>query len=236
MKMNKLKNVREEFFLSENDPVQQKGEIINSLVFSGGPVHQFSLIGRLTLITLLKIGLTPYSKVLDIGCGALRGGYWIIHFLNAGNYFGIEPNKIMLDVGKSELFSPEELKSKSPSFDYNDEFKFSVFDVKFDYVVARSIWTHTSKSQILKMLDEFLLSSSDSGSFLTSYHSTDDDMEDYLGNDWVGKSHGCNKSGMVFHKFSWVKEECEGRNLYVQELDFDFVNQKWLLIKKNANK
>jgi hypothetical protein len=42
--------------------------------------------------------------VLDVGCGALRVGYWLIHFLEPENYYGIEPKKRMLGTGRKALW------------------------------------------------------------------------------------------------------------------------------------
>jgi hypothetical protein len=44
-------------------------------MFVGGPVKDFEKLGRLQLMLLLQEGVYPHSKVLDIGCGCLRGGY-----------------------------------------------------------------------------------------------------------------------------------------------------------------
>ena len=72
-------------------------------VFLGGPLHLFETAGRLQLQILLKEGLYPDSKVLDVGCGCLRGGYWLIHFLDAGCYFGIEPHRRELEAGTQSI-------------------------------------------------------------------------------------------------------------------------------------
>lgn len=230
--MNKYRDIKDEFLLSADDPIQKVGEEINNEVFTGGSANQFGLIGRLYLITLLKIGLTPESRVLDIGCGALRGGYWLIHFLKSNNYFGIEPNQRMLEIGKLKLLDIELLALKCPKFDNNIRFDFSVFNEKFDYIIARSIWTHSSKKQIQKMLDEFIENSTKNGMFLSSYLNAINDEQDYQGDDWVGKSHASDTAGLVYHKFTWLQAECNKRNLNIKELKFDYVNQIWLLISK----
>ncbi len=51
-------------------------------IYLGGLVEDFESSSSKLLITLLSEGITPSSKVLDIGCGCLRGGYWLIHFLD----------------------------------------------------------------------------------------------------------------------------------------------------------
>src|SRR3954454_18606924 len=59
--------------------------------FLGGPFEDFERVGRLQLVTLVQQGLNPSSKVLDVGCGSLRAGYWLMNFLEPGGYHGIEP-------------------------------------------------------------------------------------------------------------------------------------------------
>jgi SAM-dependent methyltransferase len=116
----------------------------NDGIFTGGPPHLFESGGRLQLSTLVREGIWPSSKMLDIGCGCLRAGYWIVHLLNPGCYFGIEPNEKMLQAGIERVIGPELRAAKRPRFDTNDRFDFSVFGEKFDVFLARSIWTHAS--------------------------------------------------------------------------------------------
>ena len=94
---------------------------------------------------MLHFGLTPESKVLDVGCGCLRGGRKIIPELNEACYFGIEPNKSMLKDGIEISLDPDALLAKKPRFDTNAEWNFGVFNTTFDFVIARSIWSHASK-------------------------------------------------------------------------------------------
>jgi len=97
--------------------------------FIGGSAQSFDIPGRKILMTLLDAGLYPNSTVLDIGCGCLRGGYWLIHFLDKGCYFGIEPDKEMLQAGVTILMEPEEIEKKDPKFDSNQDFD-SLFFIK----------------------------------------------------------------------------------------------------------
>ena len=176
-------------------------------IFIGGPMKFFKTAGQKQLITLLSQGLTPNSKVLDIGCGCLRGGYWLIHFLNQGCYFGIEPNIEMLEGGIKILLEPGLVDLKKPRFDHNSDFNFAVFGEKFDFVVARSVWTHASKQQIQTMLDAFINTTNTKGIFITSYIRAKSFEEDYQGTEWVGKSHTSDQAGIVKHSFSWIETE-----------------------------
>ena len=107
--------------------------------FLGGPLKSFELAGNCQLGILLHFGLTPESKVLDVGCGCLRGGRKIIPELNEACYFGIEPNKSMLKDGIEISLDPDVVLDKKPRFDTNAEWNFGVFNTKFDFVIARSI-------------------------------------------------------------------------------------------------
>jgi len=214
--------------------LQQKAEQLSKTVFLGGPVKDFEAVGRLQFIMLLREGLYPDSKVVDIGCGCLRGGYWLIHFLNKDCYCGIEPNKKMLEEGIKTFLEDDVRCSKNPRFSYNSDFDFSVFHEKFDFFMARSIWTHASKQQIEKMLDGFCQHSSDNGIFLTSYlRASFFKHKEYWGDTWVGRSDTSDKPGVVCHSFKWVSEVCKKRNLQIVELkEGIYNNQIWLKITK----
>lgn len=114
--------------------------------FLGGPPEHFDSVGRRQLITLLKQELMPSHKVLDVGCGCLRGGYWCTQFLDPRCYFGIEPNNSMLEIGRKQIVGADMMRAKCPSFSNRDDFDFSTFGDKFDFVVARSIWMHAAPS------------------------------------------------------------------------------------------
>jgi SAM-dependent methyltransferase len=214
--------------------LQDKAERLAQETFLGGPVKDFERVGRLQLITLLRVGLYPQSKVLDIGCGCLRGGYWLIHFLASGHYCGIEPNRAMLEAGLRNLLEPDVLRTKEPRFDCNASFDASVFGEKFDFFLARSIWTHASKEQIAQMLDSFVLNSVEGAVFLTSYlRARWPVFPDYMGDEWVGKSHQSSRRGLVFHRLDWIRTECHQRGLRVVELKTERYNrQVWLKTTK----
>ena len=95
--------------------------------FLGVPRETFEAGGRAQLVRLLSHGLTPESKVLDIGCGCLRVAYWLIRFLDSDCYCGIEPARQRVDYGKQYLFTSEELEQKRPRFDFNARFDSSIF-------------------------------------------------------------------------------------------------------------
>jgi SAM-dependent methyltransferase len=135
----------------------------------GGPTGDFERIGRLQLDVLVREGLEPTSTVLDVGCGALRAGYWLMHYLDTGRYYGIEPNAETLERGIEGIVEGGLVERAQPTFSTVDDFNLAVFDVPFDFVLARSVWTHASKHQIILMLDGFAEVATASGVLLASY-------------------------------------------------------------------
>jgi SAM-dependent methyltransferase len=152
------------------ESLQDRSERLAETMFLGGPKHDFERVGRLGFEVLLAERLRPSSRVLDVGCGALRLGYWLMRFLDAGCYFGIEPQQKMLDAGLTELVEPDVVERAEARFSSNDDFDFSVFGERFDFVIARSIWTHASKAQVATMLSSFAATSQPSGVLLASYY------------------------------------------------------------------
>jgi hypothetical protein len=213
--------------------LQQRAELIGRDTFLGVPVEGFEEGGRELLTYLLNAGLNPDSKLVDIGCGVLRGGYWMIHFLDPDRYFGIEPHSGRLEMGMKTILEPEVLEGKRPRFDLNPDFDTSVFGEKFDFFFAYSIWTHASKRQIHTMLDAFLRDATEDGVFLTSYLPAGWRRPDYQGDEWNGTSHESDVPGCIYHSLRWIQAECEKRGLVVEELGRDKTHgQSWLEIKR----
>ena len=198
--------------------VQSKAaEMMAQHGFVGVPLESFERGGRSHLATLLLEGLNPESKVLDFGCGVLRVAYWLVCFLDAGNYYGIEPARQRVEYGMRYLFTSEELKLKRPNFDFNANFDSSVFATRFDFFLATSIWTHACKRQIEASLDSFARDAAPAGIFLTSYLPARTPEEDYQGDKWVGTSHEGGTPGIIRHSLDWIVEQCQRRRLEVHK-------------------
>src|SRR5579872_5391051 len=198
--------------------LQEKFAALAKDRFFGIPTQCFESGGREQFVYLLKAGLEPGSKVVDLGCGVLRCGYWLIHFLNEGNYCGIEPHPERLDLGAHSILEPEIRELKKPRFDRNPGFDTAVFGDKFDFFIAYSIWTHASKSQIKTTLDAFIRDSNPGGVFLTTFLPANLFHGDYAGENWYGTSHESDKAGCIHHSYSWIKAECGSRGLSVTRL------------------
>jgi hypothetical protein len=105
-----------------------------------------------------------------------------------------------------------------------------VFNEKFDFVIARSIWTHASQEQIESMLDEFVSTRSANAVFLTSIKECPWYKRQYSGKAWVGKSDTSDEGGIVRYRFSWIKRVCADRGLLAQKLQLEH-GQTWVRIE-----
>lgn len=202
--------------------------------FLGGPPELFDRVGREQLIALLEHGLTFSSYVLDIGCGCLRGGRWIIPLLDKGHYCGIDSQPGMVSKGLQRFIDQDVLALKEPKFDYNERFDFSVFGHPFTHFMARSIWSHASKQQIELMLDGIAAWGEPNSVLLASFfRSLPLLRRDYQGTAWIGESHESESVGVVAHDFKWIKQACQQRGLAASILHRRPVGgQTWAVVRK----
>ena len=216
------------------DSLQSRGERLYQVTTQiGCGVQRFEKTGRTQLESLIRHGLNPWHKLLDIGCGALCGGYWMIHFLQPGGYHGVEPNTFMFNAGVEHLVEPGLFEEKRPRFLHNDQYDFSGFGETFDYFHAHSIWTHAPKKDIEKMLDGFVEFTRPGARFLTSFKSPHLFRPDYKGDVWIGRSHESDKAGICRHSFKWIQRTCADRGLDVEWLKGEKIHkQKWILIRR----
>lgn len=217
--------------LKLDSSLQHRGELLATVSDKiGCGTYRFEVTGRTQLESQIRNGLNPWDKFLDIGCGAFCGGYWTMHFLNAGCYHGLEPNVDMFKGGLNYILEPDLLELKQPKFDHNDQYDFSVFNTRFDFMFAQSICTHAGKKDIEKMLDGFVKFSNDKARFLTTVKLPDMFHKDYKGDEWVGGSHQSDVKGTVRHSFKWIKEACAKRGLSVKRLPGEKINTQHLIL------
>jgi hypothetical protein len=100
------------------------------------------------------------ASQLDFGCGSLRGGRFFISYLQAGHYYGVEPNQWLVQEALREELGEDILTVKSPHFSAADDFSVP-FDVRFDVIVALSIFTHTGKDIMRRLFATFFVGDAD---------------------------------------------------------------------------
>lgn len=107
-------------------------------------------IGNLQFAFLVSKGMMPHHRMLDIGCGTLRGGRHAIEYLDSGNYTGMDLSPRAIEYGR-ELVEREGLADKRPRLlvSPNKDLRFREFDGEaFDYILAQSVFTHLKPEHI----------------------------------------------------------------------------------------
>lgn len=104
-------------------------------------------IGRLQFHFLVAQGLRPDHVFLDVACGALRLGQFLIPYLDPGRYFGLDVQPELVEAARGVEISEDLLALKRPVFGFNGDFDVSFAD-PFDAAIAQSLFTHMGEADI----------------------------------------------------------------------------------------
>jgi len=132
-------------------------------------------IGKFQFDFIIQMGLKPYHKMLDIGCGTLRGGRYFIQYLDSGNYTGIDISQKAISFAK-HFVEQEGLSEKSPRLIVNEKktFDFLAFPGEvFNYILAQSVFTHNKPEHIKACFENIGIIMDDNSSFYFTYWSAD---------------------------------------------------------------
>lgn len=134
-----------------------------------GPGDLYNKIGKIIFDLLVELGLEKYSYFLDVGCGSLRMGKLLIPFLWKSRYYGIEPEDWLIQEAVKNELSENIIEKKSPLFSHNNDFDLGVFERKFDFILANSIFIHAGKKEVSKCIKEAFENLKKDGKFLFSF-------------------------------------------------------------------
>src|ERR1700727_1489218 len=98
--------------------------------------------GRTQFNYLVKHGLQPGDKMLEIGCGNLRAGRLFIDYLDPGNYYGLDisPDILLAAQGVIDEFG---LQDKLPHLTLVRDLKLEFLPTEqFTVVHAHSVFSH----------------------------------------------------------------------------------------------
>jgi len=193
-----------------------------------GPPARYGFLTLSQMSLLSALGLRETDKVLDFGCGSLRLGRCLIPFLHSGNYYGIEPNDWLVNAGFEHEVGNEIRGIKKPNFSSDPNFDCSVFEEKFDFIVAQSIITHSGKLNTQNLFKSAEKSLKDDGVMLLSYCKADDEESIPL-DPWTYPTN-------VKYSESWLRAECESLGLYWSELAWEHPGATWAIIVRNVDR
>lgn len=106
-----------------------------------GPPELWDVKRRFQFEFLTAHGLQPEHRLLDVGCGVLRGGVPLIEYLQTGHYTGIEARAHVLEEGRKEL-AKAGLEHKRPQLINASDPAHVELDGHYDFVWAHSVLYH----------------------------------------------------------------------------------------------
>lgn len=190
-----------------------------------GSEDKYDLIGAMQFDLMVRLGLREEHALLDIGCGSLRSGRLFIPYLLPGNYCGLEPNDWLIDNGIQENLGRSILEVKRPRFEHNDTFDLAVFGQPFDFLIAQSIFSHTSPAQTEACMRSARSVMSATSVFAATYFEGDDS---YTGDEWV-------YPGCVTYRKDDMRRTVEEAGLAFKHVDHFHPNgQQWFVAYDNT--
>jgi SAM-dependent methyltransferase len=187
-----------------------------------GPPKDYDLVSAMVFNLLTSIGLRQHHRVLDIGCGSLRVGRLLIPYLNPGNYFGVEPNKWLVDDGITNELGRDLIKIKDPTFSFGTSLEEFEKPLDLDFAIAQSIFSHCGKDLIKGWLSQVSFHLKDDGALVATFLIAD---KDYDGCGWI-------YPGCVNYNTDTMAEIASECDLQFDVLDWTHPRQTWALFSK----
>lgn len=110
----------------------------------GSKTHdRWLALGRMQFDYLIKHGLRPDMRMLEIGCGNLRAGRLFIDHLDTGNYYGIDISPDIL-MSAQDVLTEYGLQDKLPHLTPVRNLRLAFLPARhFDVVHAHSVFSHS---------------------------------------------------------------------------------------------
>ena len=142
--IKQLKQVKRKIVTFFQTPQEKRHALV-------GPAKLWKMKQDFQINFLKSQGLQPNQKLMDIGCGTLRGGIPLINYLEKGNYYGIEVRNTVLEEGRKEL-KEHDLEHKEPHLIAFSEFNEIALDAKLDVMLAFSVLIHMEDTIVEKCI------------------------------------------------------------------------------------
>ena len=106
-----------------------------------GPADLWEMKRKFQIDFLRRAGLRPGHRLLDLGCGTLRGGIPLIEHLEPGGYVGVEIRAEVLEEGRREL-EERGLADRRPRLVHCPDLATLELGCEFDFAWAFSVLIH----------------------------------------------------------------------------------------------
>ncbi|HEY1078290.1 MAG TPA: methyltransferase [Fontimonas sp.] len=188
-----------------------------------GPDDYYDKVAALQFSLLTMLGMREQHYLLDIGCGALRGGRLFMPYLAPEHYCGIEPNPWLIESAIDKEVGRDQIALKKPQFRHNDDFDLSGFGRQFDYMMAHSIFSHTGYTQLAACMKSVAQALDENGLLIATFV---DAKADAYQDEWVYPG---------FNRFSWATMEkaIHAAGLVGCKLDWPHPLQSWIAVARN---
>lgn len=186
-----------------------------------GPPKQWDFMGATQFRLLCSLGLRHNHRVLDVGCGSLRAGRFMMLYLDKGHYYGIEPNKWLIDDMVAAELGEEFIRLRAPHFAYGEDFDATGFGVSFEFVVAQSIFSHAGPDIVLPALKSLKRSLAPGGMMLVTFVRSERRPNS------VVERPGWTYPGNTSYSHGRVMELVEQAGLFGRELPWYHPRQNW---------
>lgn len=134
-----------------------------------GPAEFWEAKRRFQKDFLVRAGLRPHHRLLDFGCGTLRGGLPLIEYLEPGNYVGLDVRTETLKEACLEL-EESGLDKKNPTIIHCRDLSILSLSKSMDFIWAFSVLIHLSDHSLDEMLAFSARSLSPAGKLLANVH------------------------------------------------------------------
>jgi SAM-dependent methyltransferase len=112
-----------------------------------GTPHLWRMQRAFQMEFLQRMGLSPDHRLLDLGCGTLRGGLPLIGFLAAHHYTGIDVRAEVIEEARREL-AETGLRQRHPRIEHVGGLEGLDLDETYDYVWAFSLLMHLEDPEL----------------------------------------------------------------------------------------
>ena len=207
-----LRRITYNFLAEYINPEGKKG--INSKGYRNYVGFDYELFGKAIYNSLItELGLKKSDVFLDLGCGSLRYGIFLIKYLDKDNYVGFDKEQLLIDLALEKEISPEIIKVKNPQFIINNSFDLSKINHHPNFIFANSLFTHLNTKDIDTLIKNLLLITKEDFVFYTSIHFSKYNFK------FFGKSH-------ANRNFSYSMQQIE-KIIKKHALSFEYIGKNW---------